>query len=697
MMRILVICLWVMCMSGMLSSSFALAECHEHNGDAPDFDKHRELSFLSMEELMDVRITSVARKEQSVGHSAAAVFVLSKDDIRRSGATTIMDALRLVPGLEVARNSSYSYAISARGFNGTFATKLLVMIDGRSVYSPLFSGVFWSSQDVLIEDIERIEVVRGPGASMWGSNAVNGVINIITSHAKDSQGLLLSARGGVEERAGITARYGSRIGENGFYRAYVKGKDRDSTIERDDSDGAISDDRNDALDAHKYAQGGFRADLKLSESSDYTIQGDVYISNQKDSYQHFSTEHPFSSLVKQVNVDSGVNLLQRYTKKLFQDSDVAFQVYYDRIEKQAANADMNVNVLDVDFQHRFPLNARHDLVWGGGYRAMYDYMYVGQQSRIDGDPTRAWGSLAQLFVQDEIEMIPESLFFAIGARLERNRFTGVEFQPNMSIVYRISSEQSLWASVARAARTPGRANIDGEIDLDIDTEIAPLPVLITMMGNEDFQSEILRSHEVGYRSKLSDTLSFDVSVFYNDYKRLLSMILLDPLFVRDAENPYYWQQLQFSNGAIAQTLGGELVVDWRPLDWVRLLGWCSILDMSVNLDNTTPDKETNGETFDSGGLDPDYQLSLRAQLSLPHDFELDVMGRFVDELADLKVDAYTDIDVRLAWLPTDAWEFSIIGQNLLHDSKSEFREFLELETSGKIQRIVYAQATYRLN
>lgn len=644
-------------------------------------DDQVDLSSLSMEELMNVRITSVARKEQVIGDSTAAVFVLSKEDIRRSGATNIPDILRLVPGLSVAKNSSCSYAISARGFNSTFATKLLVMIDGRSVYSPLFAGVFWSSQDVFIEDIERIEVVRGPGASVWGSNAVNGVINIITSHAKDSQGLLVSARGGIEERAGMSMRYGGQAGENGFYRTYVKGYDRDDGI-------TTSGER--SFDASRAIQGGFRGDFSISESSDYTLQGDAYISNNDASYGYFSPAPPLRGISERINVNNGINILQRYSKRLFDNSDISFQMYYDKVERQEANIELNVDTLDLDIQHRFPLNNKHDILWGVGNRLVYDYGRVGFPYRMNGDETDKWFNLLQLFIQDEIEIIPNEMSLTLGTKLEHNDYTSLELQPNARFLIHISSEQSFWGAVARAVRIPSRLNDGARLDLLLDTDIGTFPALYAMMGNPEFKSEVLHAYELGYRAQLSDSLSFDLSVFFNDYSSIVSVITGEGSLESSNNQPYYFQPLLFSNDAKANALGGEVVVDWRPRDWLRLLGWYSLIDLNIEANSAH-----SALLMDRGGVSPNHQAQVKAQISLPKDIEFDVMTRFVDELPDLKIDAFVELDARLAWKPSTEWELALVGQNLLHDQQSQFKEVLKLESFSDIQRVVYVQATYR--
>lgn len=441
-----------------------------------------ELQWLQAEAI----VFSVSRREQKVSETAAAVYVISQEDIRRSGVTSIPEVLRLVPGIQVAKVNSNMWAISTRGFNLRFANKLLVLIDGRTVYNPMFSGVYWNSKDTLLEDVERIEVIRGPGAAMWGANAVNGIINIITKDAENTQGSLVTGGVGNEEKGFGAFRYGGKIRDDVSYRGYVKYFNRDEYI------GSLGEDSNDNWEA---LQGGFRIDKDTANMNSFTLQGDIY---NGDAGSLNDINIPFPPYSTRLNVSedfSGGNILGRWEKTFSDTSDMALQLYFDREEETFAFIKTFKNMTttyDIDFQHRFKLNDRQDITWGLGYR--YLLTNYKNSNNVVFDPTSRDLNLYSAFIHDEISLIQDRLKLILGSKFEHNSFTGVEMQPNGRLLWTPHERHSAWASVSRAVRTPSRADHDLSSFYLFSLPAGSLfpgapPALTTVIGDKDFDSE----------------------------------------------------------------------------------------------------------------------------------------------------------------------------------------------------------------
>jgi iron complex outermembrane receptor protein len=569
-----------------------------------------DLKKLSIEELMEIEVTSVSKRSERLSQAAAAVIVITQDEIRRSGVTSLPEALRLVNSLHVARQTQHDWAVSARGFNLTTANKMLVLIDGRSVYTPLFSGVFWDVQDTLLEDVERIEVIRGPGATLWGANAVNGVINVITKRAADTQGGLVTAGGGEEERAFGGVRWGGGFrGEKGHYRVYGKVFDRDSMVLADGSD---------ARDDMQMGQGGFRADWKNSEADSFTLQGDAY-------------DGTIGAIaLGDTDVDGG-NLLGRWTRTTSERSGLELQVYWDRTHRRIPDLfEEHLDILDLDFQHRLPLAERHDLVWGFGYRWHRDE--VGNSAAVGFFPPRRSFGLASFFAQDEISLLGDRLDLIVGTKVEHNDSTGFEVQPSIHAAWKPDDRRTLWGAVSRAVRTPTR--------LDEDVVFFGPNGLHLVEGSRDFESEELLAWELGYRIQTTPELLFDLAAFYNVYDHLRSQ---EP----PAGSPI---PIVLANNLNAETWGAELRMNAQPRPGLRLQAGYTRLEKHFSLDPGSRDP--------SGGLaegnDPENRLAFRASVDLPSNLELDAWLRYVDSLPQPPVDAYTEMDLRLGWHATEA-------------------------------------------
>ncbi|HEV8604339.1 MAG TPA: TonB-dependent receptor [Tepidisphaeraceae bacterium] len=609
---------------------------------APSPYKKMSLDELMDIELMQVEVTSVSRRESTVGQSPSAVSVITQEDIRRSGALSIPETLRMAPGLEVAQIDNSTWAISARGFNSSTANKLLVLMDGRSVYTPLYSGVFWDVQDTLIEDIDRIEVIRGPAGALWGANAVNGVINIITKDAADTQGLFVRGGVGTEQRDFIGARYGWKIADNAFARVYAKHFERDETVLSTGADGG---------DDFLKTQTGFRIDWRPSTQNHYTLQGDIYQGNR-------------NNLTTDDTDLAGGNILGRWRHKLEHGGDVTVQMYYDRTQRDIPQTfGEDRDTFDIDFQYHIPLGARHDFTFGLGYRVSADD--VTNSAAIVFVPDHQTQQLFSAFVQDEIQLVPDKLRLTIGAKFEQNEFTGFEIQPNARLLWMIDPRQAAWAAISRAVRTPTRL----ERDLQI---IAPT---VSLLGNKNFESENVIAYELGYRIQPSKLLALDLATFYNNYDNLRSLEVNGT-------------QYTIENQANGQTYGLELGATLKPADWWVFRAAYTYLQVQLQTDPGS----TDTTTIASEGNDPEHQFYLRSSMDLPHHLDLDCTLRYVSELASQNVPAYTAFDVRLAWRPTQQFELAIVGQNLFDNQHLEFGASANRH---EIERGVFATLTFR--
>ena len=606
-----------------------------------------ELKRLSLEELTNIEITSAARGPETLAHTAAAVTVLTAEDIHRSGFTSVAAALRLVPGLAVARVDSQTWAISSRGFNDVFANKLLVMIDGRSIYTPLFSGVFWDVQDVVLEDIDRIEVVRGPGATLWGANAVNGVINIITKSARDTQGLLISGGGGTEERAFTSVRYGAKLKDDAFLRVFAKYTNRDSSAL------PLSGQAHDAWEMYR---AGFRLDWDPNRENRFTFQGDIYTGDKERMYGIPTLTFPFAGQVQSEDYVAGGNLLARWSHTFSAGSELTVQAYYDRTIRDTAIFSEARDTGDVDLQHRFALGAHQEIVWGLGFRSTRDD--ITNTLNVSLVPETRTLNLYSAFIQDEITIVPERLGLTLGSKFEHNDFTGFELQPSIRAWWAPGARQTIWASVSRAVRTPSRAESDLRLN---PAPPAPIPPgRLTVFGNPEMIAEELLAYEIGYRAQPHEHLTFDLALFYNEYENLRSLERTVPGPV----SPSF-----VGNNFAGETYGGELSATAQAAQPWRLQGGYTFLEMHLHRARGSTDASTEAGTE---GSSPQHQFFIRSLLDLGWNIQFDSTLRYVDALPGPDIPSYLALDLRLAWSPRKNLEVAIVGQNLLDDRHPEF-------------------------
>lgn len=607
------------------------------------------LKKMSIEQLMDLEVTSVSRRPERLAETASAVQVITSEDIRRSGATSLPEILRLASNLHVAQVDSSQWAISARGFNNTTANKMLVLIDGRTVYTPLYAGVFWDIQDTLLEDIDRIEVISGSGATLWGANAVNGVISIKTKHGRDTQGLLVESGGGTQPRGFMNARYGGRFGSDTYYRAYGKVFSRDRTLLSNGRDGG---------NEWKVGQTGVRLDSRLSSFDSVTLQGDYY----DGELNHLAT--PDTDI-------KGGNVLARWSHVFSSKSDLSLQFYYDRTHRSIpAIFAEDLSTYDLDFQHRLKFGERNEVIWGLGYRQIHDDIQNAPSFAFL--PGRVTRRRFNGFLQDEIALVKERLNLTVGAKIEHNDYTGVEFQPSVRASWKIDRRQMAWGAISRAVRTPSR--------FDRELFIPGRPPFL-LAGGPNFQSEEASGYELGYRSRPDDKVSFSVSTFYTDYDNLRSVEQLDPA------RPF---PFVVANGLRGESYGLELTTDYYVNDRWRLHGGFTEMRIHIRPDATSTDR-TNGM---GESHDPNRHLLLRSLFEPVRGLQIDSTFRYVSAIANQKLPGYAELDLRLSWQPKPSLEFSIAGQNLLHKSHAEFGPPTSRQ---QIERGVYGKVVWRLS
>lgn len=632
---------------------------------------------LELEELGEITITSVSKKEESLFGAASAIQVITQKDIRRSGATTLPELLRMVPGVEVARIDGNKWAVTARGFNALFSNKLLVLLDGRSMYTPLFSGVYWDTLDTLLEDIERIEVIRGPGGTLWGANAVNGVINIITKHAKDSQGKLMTAQVGSQENGEGALRFGDKIGEKAHYRATVKYFNRGSFQD--------SLDRT-AADGWQATRGDFRIDWEPSDASKFTFQGGAYSgeSNQKRSAV-LTTASPFFNQSDEDIDLSGGHLQMHWDRNHEDGSKTEFRAYYDQNNRDDRVLGQTINTFDLDFQRRLSKWKNHDIIWGLGQRVIWDKL--DETFTFSATPAERLDYTTSTFIQDEISFLENKLRLVIGSKFELNSRTDFEIQPNIRLAWEQNQNHMFWGAISRAVRTPSR--VENSQNLVFSGFFNGQNNILTLRGDGRSTSEKLISFEMGYRFKPDKNFTIDVATFFNRYDELKTSESQTNFASNTPLPAHVVNPSVFDNNADAEAYGVEVFSKWKPRDFWELNMGFTWFKMHLHLNPTSTD--TSAQFFE--GSSPEYRFHIRSYLDLPSNWEFDSALYYVDSLSDLNIDSYVRMDFRLGWKPTDPIEVSLSLQNIL-DPHPEFGNQNGIFAS-EVPRTIQAKLTYR--
>jgi len=621
---------------------------------------------LTLEQLLDIPVISVSKKMEMVADAPAAVYVITSEDIIRSGVTTIPDALRMAPGVDVARSDSNSWAISIRGFNSTLANKLLVLIDGRTVYNPVFGGALWEAHDLMLEDVERIEVVRGPGGTLWGANAVNGVINITTKHARDTQGNLASALYGNEELGALSVRHGDAFGEDGFYRVYAKAFKRDSSH---------SPSGGDAYDEWDGLRSGFRADW----DDKFTLQGDAYRNTTQQRKPHFSLVAPFAPIEDQTIVYDGVNVLGRWTDKYSDGSQFNMQSYIDWARRdEPLNFIDDRTIYDAEMQYNFVPLGMHELITGAGFR--FSANNETGNNNVSFSPKRSRNSLYNIFVQDKITFAPEKWFLTLGSKFEHNEFSGYETQPNIRLQWNPTQHQTVWSSVSRAVRTP--TPIEENLTATLLTAAS---VRAAFVPNENFKSEELTAYEIGYRNQITPTLSTDIAAFYNDYDKLETITAQTPVVVVNGiDPPHFLIPFIFTNNMKGTSHGIEAAFSWLASENLKITLNYSFLQLSLEAADPT---QKGAEQ-----LYPERQAGIKVFWNLYDTWTLDSTASYVDKLPGGAVDDYVRLDVNLGGRISNLVRFNLVGQNLLDHRHREFGTVDDIN-AGEMERSIFGKLT----
>ncbi len=613
---------------------------------------------LSIEELGNIRITSLSKRPERVRDAAASVFVISREDIHRAGITSIPEALRLAPGVEVGRTGVHSWTISIRGFNNDLSNKLLVLIDGRSVYSPLYSGVFWDVQDTLLSDLDRIEVISGPGGTMWGANAVNGVINIITRHAAETADSYAEIAGGKESSSVAALRHGRQVAPGTFARAYLKYLDQDHGT---NAAGASTG------DPWHIVRGGFRLDQD-TDAYHFVLQGDIYKGQEPGNFRGLFTigTLPGASVSGNSSL-AGRNLLARWTRKQADGGGQQWQAYYDYTERNIPNTFSEArHTVDLDVQNHLLWGERHDIVMGAGYRHSSDTVAGSLFSTFT--PARRGDQTYNIFIEDKIDLANKKLFLSLGTKVEHNDYTGYAVQPNMRLNWLATPHQNIWMSVSRALRIPSRIDTDVRVTTPIPVPSVPFPVYAQISGSSAVEAETLVAYEAGYRIQPHETLSFDFAMFSNHYDKLASTEPSLPVVNTKPPLPHIILPNTRANGVSGRSHGATMAVKWQPLPNWRMQMHYANVQLTLRTDPGSVEKNA----LRIAGNSPRHQLSLFSNLDLPRNISVFVGARYVSQLPNLKVPQYIAVDASLAWQPRSNIDLSLTVRNLNSPGHFEF-------------------------
>ena len=652
---------------------------------------------LAFEDLLGIEITSVSKQSQPLSNAPAAIYVITNEDIIRSGATSIPQALRGVPGLHVAQIDSQKWAVSSRGFNGRYNNKLLVMMDGRTLYSPKFSGVYWEIQDTLMADIERIEIIRGPSAAMWGANAVNGVINITTKHSAETLGGYAELGAGDYEQAFAGFRYGGELADNTMARAYAKGFKRDSLEHHSQDINPLAHSQMIGVDIdndwHNLQAGG-RMDMQIDLTASLIVTADVYKSEMQHVTQTPSLIAPFYSEINSDSFDSrGWNILGKYTKAVSASSEYSFQAYYDYVRRDETLFDFSTNTLDFDFQYQFNLDRTHNFIWGLGYRHISDK--INPNAIIDSLSTSSNTNLWSAFIRDEIQLIENELWLTLASRFEHNSYTDFEVQPNIRLMWQLNEQHKLWSSISYAVRTPARAESSlsvNSFNIPPNLPINPFITKVLINGNDNYESEELLSYEIGYRFIPSNNISFDSVLFYNDYDKLRSVSIGNI----DLSNvpSYLTLPTFYSNEQDGYNYGFELSSQWLASDSLKFkFNYAYTHSEFVQNSGSGAGQSQNTDT-------PEHIASLQADWNIAKNLSLDMTYRYVDTVEILdsinfstkQLDSYHGVDIGLHWAVTPTISIEAFGKNLLNSSHVEY-ESEAFQLPNRVEPSYYGKVT----
>ena len=634
---------------------------------------------LSLAELGNIDVTTVSKEPERAMQTDAAIYVITQEDIERSGATTIPDALRLAPGVEVAQIDSHSWSVGIRGFGSNLTRNVLVLIDGRTVYTTLFAGTFWEVQNVVLEDVDRIEVIRGPGGTIWGPNAVNGVINIITKSTKDTHGEMVNAGGGNLEQGFLNARYGGSTARGLDYRIYELGFDRGPEYHPD----GIKFDRWRAI------QAGFRTDWAKNARDHFTFQGDLYDEGAGTGVNVSDYTMPYTQNLYGAERLSGGNILGRWQRVYAEGNDFQLQAYYDRTNHLDPQVTDLRDTYDVDFLDRFRLPGRQQISWGFGARFSHGYDPIVVPG-VTFLPESRTDRLITAFLQDEIGLIDKRLIFTFGTKFLETNFTGWQLQPTGRLLWTPTNRQSFWTAFTHAVRTPSDVEENFTELGYTGATVDGLPVFGRLNPNPNFGSEELNGYEAGYRLLLRKSLYFDIAAFHNHYGDLLSEDINGPPSLVTSPAPVIIFPASFGNELVGTTKGIEFAPEWRPVPFWRLRASYSYLQMDVTKPANSQDALAPSSIV---GSSPKHQVALQSGLDFAKIFSFDLTYRYVDALPALTIPSYSTADARFDWQVLRQFKLSAVGRNLLQPHHLEYGGVDPGPAIG-IKRSLYGQITW---
>lgn len=675
--------LWMSCTRRLPTTATAIAASITF-ATAAHADDANPITRMSLEYLMNIEVTTVSKQPERVQNAPAAVYVLTREEIRRSGASTIPDALRLVPGVNVAQINANSWAVSIRGFNSRFANKLLVMIDGRSIYSPLFSGVFWDRHSVPIEEIDRIEVVRGPGGTLWGANAVNGVINIITRHSSETQGQQAEFSVGTEKAGGLSLRQGASINDEATYRLSAQFDGYNETKLPDGSG---------ANDQWENGQANLRVDWTPTVDDEILIESGYSKVMAGDRHAQPSLSPPYSTF-RDGDIDRyGAFVMGRWNHRLNEESDVSLQGFIDHryMDIDTPMAEEYRTTADLQAQHGIKLGSKTNLTWGAGYRAVFSSVQTGDFS-FNVDPEDENTSVYNVFAQASRRFFDDRVELTVGSKLEHHSVSGTEIQPSARALWNVTPRHAIWTAVSTAARTPSTVENMGTVRNIVvppgtPTNPSPLPLIPAIEGDRDLDAERVTAYEAGYHGQVSETVSLDVAGFINSYTDLL----LDSDVGSSNLNtnygtPFIEVPVNINNKAEATTYGFEFSGLWQARDNWRLRAGYAWLHEDIEA------------PAGAEGNAPEHQLTLQSFYDIDENWRFDTVFRFVDDLENAGADAYLNMDARLSWTPKSSMEIALTGRNLLHSGYLEYgneRADTPLPAASEIERSVLLTMTMK--
>ena len=620
--------------------------------------QEQQLKSMSLEELGNVEVTTASKQPEEVWKTPAPIFVITSDDIQRSSATTLPELLRMVPGVQVSRMQSDAWAVGVRGFANQFSKGLLVMIDGRSVYTPLFEGVYWDVQDLPLDDIDRIEVIRGPAGAVWGANAVNGVINVITKHARNMQGYRAGALGaGSLERFIGEAQGGWSPFRNLQASLFAKGFNRGPELNPGGN----------PYDDWHQERGGFRIDWQPDHRDTLVAEGQIY---QGESGVENSVGHldPPEQVVVDANQPvSGGDVVLRWDRTLSAKSNFYLQGYFDRTNRGGPLGYEGRDTFDLEFVDHIGFLPRQDLIFGGDFRRSPS-LFIQTADALNFTPNSLTDYLYGGFVQDQVKIVPDRVSVTLGTKVEDNNYSGVGLEPSASVLWNPTPHQTVWGSVGRALRIPGR--LDRDVTILGVVSKAP-PIILEIRGNPRFKPEVLISWQAGYRQLLTSKFFFDLALFHNQYDDLATYGN-PPLVPSFPTQPFPYELLTatYANGAKGVTNGIEFAPDWKPVPWLDVRGTYSHLEMDLH------GKAGFGKV---AYISPQYQGSspnnmgtIEGLMSLPLGIEIDPDYRYMGALPAMKIPAYQTMDAHIGWRLKKHLQFTLDGRNLLQPSHIEF-------------------------